>query len=69
MLGLGRDQTGGSLLPVWLLHASIAITGYLVPALPSLTQGAVSCVVALLVIAAGSAEWFSRPLTQPRFQV
>jgi len=63
------NRTSGSLLPVCFLHASIAVTGYFVPALPTATQGAVSWVVAILIIAAGGAAWLSRPPAQPRFQV
>ena len=62
------SNTRGSLLPVWLLHVSIASTGYFVPALPTPTQGAVSWVVALLIIAARGPAWLSKPVAQAQPQ-
>ena len=58
------NGTRGSLLPVCFLHASIAVTGYFVPALPTPTQGAVSWAVAILIVAAGGRAWFAKPSAQ-----
>ncbi len=45
------NNTHGSLLPVWLLHASIASTGYFTPALASHTHAIVSWIAAAVIVA------------------
>lgn len=44
------NNTGGSLLPVWLFHASIAIAGYFTPQLPTHTHAVLSWGVAIAIV-------------------
>jgi membrane protease YdiL (CAAX protease family) len=60
------NNTNGSLLPVWLFHAAIAITNYFTPALPSHTHAILSWVVAMVVVAVtGPARLVRRPAQVP----
>ncbi len=61
------NNTGGSLLPVWLFHASIAITNYFTPALPSHTHTLLAWAIAIIIVAAGGpARWCPRHTGIPR---
>jgi len=44
------NNTNGSLLLAWLLHTSMAITGYFIPLLPTPTERILSWLVAILVV-------------------
>ncbi len=60
------NNTGGSLLPVWLFHASLAITGSFTPALPTRTATILGWAVAICVVAlTGPARLCRRPGCAP----
>jgi len=54
------NNTAGSLLPVWLFHASIAITGSFTPALPTHTQSILSWGVAIAIVVVAEPTRLSR---------
>ncbi len=54
------NNTGGSLPPVWVFHASIVITGYFAPALPTHTHSVLSWAMAIAVIVTTGPAHFSR---------
>ena len=45
------NNTGGSLLPVWLFHASIAIASHFTPSLPTHTHSILSWGLAIAIVA------------------
>jgi membrane protease YdiL (CAAX protease family) len=53
------NNTGGSLLPVWLLHTSITVTGYFTPILPTHTHSTLSWALAILIIALTGPQRFT----------
>jgi membrane protease YdiL (CAAX protease family) len=59
------NSTKGSLLLVWLFHASMAITGYFVPLLPTVTEKILLWLVAILVVVLARSTRFHRQSTWP----
>ena len=54
------NSTKGSLLLVWLFHASITITGYFAPSLPTTTEGILSWAMAIIIVIAAGLTHLSR---------
>jgi len=54
------NSTKGSLLLVWLFHASITITGYFAPSLPTTTEEILSWVVAIIIVIVAGLTHLSR---------
>jgi membrane protease YdiL (CAAX protease family) len=56
------NNTNGSLFMAWLFHASLTITGYFVPLLPTSTETVLSWIVALVVVVVTGPARFRRPV-------